>query len=218
MVKTWHNPKLKAVPPPVLDDALGYEPLPAPVTTEDTGPPVRLAVCPYCRTVSELEPKQGEPVKLMVCWRCAEQHADPALAAPPPLPEPQPAWLDAPESDGKLMGGYGMLLLVLLGCGYVGSQLWFESRTPAPAATRPVSVVATDPNPAARADEPARAPASELVLAPPAAGRDIAEKPPAEPPPSAEAVPARAPPAQAACTSGAAALGLCNLDPANRRP
>ena len=42
MVKTWHNPKLKAVPPPVLDDALGDEPLPAPVKTEETAPPVRL--------------------------------------------------------------------------------------------------------------------------------------------------------------------------------
>jgi hypothetical protein len=243
MVKTWHKASPKATPPPsllpVVDDPVDDDLMPAPATADVPQPPVRLAVCPYCRTVSELEPGDAAPVKLMTCWRCAKHPPDLALAAPP-VPEPQPAWLDAPDSDGKLVGFYGMLLLVLLVGGYVASQIWFENKARAPSATGVVSASTADERSVSQAAAPSGTPASELVLAPPSAGpagtatpvaEPVRSQPPAPatarataratapaPAPRSAQVLAPAPQEAAECTPGAAALGLCTLGTPDRRP
>ncbi len=63
----------------------------------------RLAVCPYCRNVWELEPFFQEPVKLMICWRCAEK----AGARPPGLANTDvetPYRLPPPMPQGGIIG------------------------------------------------------------------------------------------------------------------
>jgi hypothetical protein len=228
MVNTWHL-SASGLAPPVIEDAVEDERLPEPLPAPVSEAPVRLAVCPCCRTVSELEPGHAEPIKLMVCWRCAKQHPGFAFVAPP-APEPPPSWLNAPERERKLVGGYGMLIVLVLGCGFVASQLWFETRTPAPGATGVVPVIASDESSASQADATAGTAASELVRNPPSAGPVVTATPSGEPVPapapapaparpSARArAPAQAPQGQMACTPGAAALGLCSPGTMDGKP
>ena len=187
-----------------------------------------LAVCPYCHTVWQLETIFPEPVKLMICWRCAEQRAGlrpqlPAVSRPPQTVRARPVvrW--------KMIGAYGVLLVIGLTLGFAAMQAWFGGAAlRSPRATGLVSVTpavenaraAAEATPAAPTPEPASAVAEldEPVAAgrparpARAAGGRAAVKDIPKPTPAAAQAPS-----EMACTSGTSALGLCRLDTSEER-
>jgi hypothetical protein len=129
-------------------------------------PTTRLAVCPYCRSVWELESIFPEPVKLMICWRCASEHARLGLHAPG-KPVTDEVRAEAGKVRWKLAGGYALLVAVGLALGYIASHFWFDESSPARATSGPNLGV-----PAAVTDTGNTDPAGsqEAVLDPPSAG------------------------------------------------
>jgi hypothetical protein len=154
-----------------------------------------LAVCPYCHTVWDLEPIFPEPVKLMICWRCAEQHANAHTAMPAATETAHVA--RKREVRWKVVGAYGVLAAAGLAFSFGAVLLWFAD-TPlrSPHAAGQVSVAPTIGNAAVRTDVAggavAPSPAATALHEPPAAGSP-------------------------ACTSGTSALGLCTLATPNER-
>jgi hypothetical protein len=191
-----------------------------------------LAVCPYCHTVWQLEPIFPEPVKLMICWRCAEQRAELGRQMPA-IPEPAPITFDKPASRSKVIVTYGALLVIGLTLGFAAMQAWFSggalrsprttggvvSATPAVEQAR-TPAEAAEAAPAAPLPEPSSA--VPLPDEPVAAGRPVRPAKATTGLAAVKEVPRPMPPAQApsetACTSGTSALGLCTLDtPEERR-
>jgi hypothetical protein len=230
--------------PPALDDTS------AEAAREAGDPPgvpavaaARLAVCPYCHAVSELDPMFPEPVRLMVCWRCAEQHKDDGEVPPA---EPRPAWLDPPTPRWQQAAGGTLLILLGLAFGYAATQLASPEGSRRPVAEGTVSgasggdAVQKPPEPAAetaasealmRAERALALPTGEPVsIEPTSAGptsaapvaavveapRAIEPRPVAAPARAPAPVPAPVP--NIACTSGAVALGLCTAPPPQERP
>ena len=178
-----------------------------------------LAVCPYCHAVWQLEPIFPEPVKLMICWRCAEQRAAlrpqlPAVSKPPQIAR------DARTVRLKVIVAYGALLIIGLILGLATMQAWFGGAALRP--PRATGFVSVTPPPTDNARPPADAPPAAALPEsapavaeldePVAAGRPApaargraAEKRLPKPAPAAQA------PGEMACNSGTAALGLCSL-------
>jgi hypothetical protein len=116
-------------------------------------------------------------------------------ATRPPTDEPppgsKPRWLE-PETVSlwNLVGGFALLVLLVLACGYIAVQIW----------------VAIDADP-----QPAELPATSAGPPPAAAesgGMDVRPDVDGLPPPPASAV---TPNGDDACTPGRAALGLCAI-------
>jgi hypothetical protein len=187
-----------------------------------------LAVCPYCHTVWQLEPIFPEPVKLMICWRCAEQRAESGRQMPA-IPEPAQITFDQPASRSKIIVTYGALLVIGLTLGFAAMQAWFSGdalrspRTTGVVSAPPAVEQARTPAEAAPAAPlPDAASAVPLLDEPVAAGRPVRPANATTGRAAVKEVPRPTPPAQApsetACTSGTSALGLCTLDtPEERR-
>jgi hypothetical protein len=190
-----------------------------------------LAVCPYCHTVWQLEPIFPEPVKLMICWRCAEQRAELGRQMPA-IPEPAQITFEEPASRSKIIVTYGALLVIGLTLGFAAMQAWFSGDALRP--PRTTGVVSATPTveqarpPADAAEAAAAAPLPEPASAVPLLDEPVAAGRPVRPAnatigrAAVKEVPRPTPPAQApsetACTSGTSALGLCTLDtPEERR-
>jgi hypothetical protein len=155
-----------------------------------------LAVCPYCHTVWDLEPIFPEPVKLMICWRCAEQHANAHSAKSEATETPQVS--RKRDVRWKVVGACGVLAAAGLTLVFGAMQLRFAD-TPlgSPRAAGQVSVAPAIGNGAVRTNE------AEGAVGPSLAATALNEPPAAGSP---------------ACTSGTAALGLCTLATRNERP
>jgi hypothetical protein len=236
-------------PPEALDDTRAeprLDVVPPATTWVSHAGSTGLAVCPYCHTVWQLEPIFPEPVKLMICWRCAEQRAGlrpqlPAVSKPPQIAR------EGRAVRLKVIVAYGALLVIGLSLGFAAVQAWFGGASlRSLRATGLVSVTPAVENanartpanaaPAAQLPEPEPASAVTELDEPVAAGRPgpaarIEEARPASPArlpaPSAggraaaKDIPRPTPPAQApsemVCTRGRAALGLCILDTSEER-
>ena len=225
----------QARPPPPLPGMRGVPDLAA----------VRLAVCPCCRTVWDLDPIFPESVKLMICWRCAEQHAHLGATAPAPaLASPHAE--SRPDLRRTLWVGFAAVATLGLAALTVVRPPWSDRAARTPHAAGSVTMATTGPGASAATDTAAAEAVAqalamaERVLAAPADGAAsavvMAKEAPSSgqpatrasvrpkrtaadaPAPKVErgsAAPPSATPAPAACTSGAAALGLCSAPSVN---